>query len=482
MEPDSLNLKLNSQYSTVYVECVTQVWDYYLQQANIKFKPVVWIGDDRQKMEYSKADFVFYSRLDVINQQVVFDNYSDSSVIDSSLVNDEILVRMYDRFSLNQLTDRSILERLNLWNLKFWHFIFSTYKIDAIVFPETPHIPYSYAGFILANKLGIKVVYSATIPLKGMSYFTNSLANYNYFKEDRYFRLEKENDNQTAYREKLAKDFGFSRGKSNSKSISFFIFLLRSLKTILIHLVFFRKHEYAYLLNNKLRVLYSSRYYYELLKRGSYKLKQKRFYLKNSYKIDKIANKIIVVFAMHFEPEMALLPLAGNNYDQMIIIKKLSNWVGNKGLLYIKEHPWQFDYEKNLGFNRGLDFYKQLAKLENVRMVRLDEDIIGAIDKIDIVSTVTGTIGWEAFLAEKPVLVFSNPWYFGLPLVHYFDSSVSIENFIKTCNAQKERIDYISVYNQIAGMPKFSLRWPDSLNLQELQYNAMQIKNLLHIQ
>ena len=447
---------------TVYCECVNPMWEEYLKAGPLKYQPVVWIGGPA----FENRGFDFFNRENAINQKIEFPREEGKETNFDDLLENEILIRMYDRFSLQPITDDTLITRLNRWNFEFWDYIFKKYKIEALVFPETPHVPYSYAGYLLARKIGIKIRYTATLPFRALTYILDSGENYNYF-QGVYLLNDKTGLDQQEFYNKIRTEYGFKKGYAKVKPISFGSYLYNSIKNITKNFILGKKHRFAQIYKNKLAEISLAKYQFELFKRSLKKKKNKKFYQANVVKSVSENNKYKVVFALHFEPEQALLPLGGENYDQMQVINQLSSWLGDQGELYIKEHPWMFYYDRR-GFVRGKSFYQELMKMNNVKLLDLDFDLSGNIDHFNFIATITGTIGWEVFLRKKPVLAFSKPWYFGLPLIYKFDGKKSPELIIKMVHDQNERIDYKGIYTTLSTVLKFSVS--SVLNKSEEEY------------
>ena len=152
---------------------------------------------------------------------------------------------------------------------------------------------------------------------------------------------------------------------------------------------------------------------------------------------------------MHFEPELAVYPLAGENFNQFEIIKELSSKLGDKGIIYIKEHPWVFDYSKPKGIIRQKHFYEGLINLKNVKILDYTADVSKLIDEMDLMVTLTGTIGWEAFLKKIPVLYYGYPWYASLPCTTKYYEDMDIEDYINQCMNKFPYIDYKKIYENM---------------------------------
>lgn len=465
---------MNETINSVYCECVNPMWEEYLNASPIKYKPVVWIGGPA----FRKYDFDFYNREDAINQKIDFprENIDENSY--KELLNNEILIRMYDRFSLQIITDDTLIDRLNTWNFEFWSYIFDTYKSDALILPETPHVPYSYAGYLLAKQRGMRILYTATLPFRDLTYFIESGENYNFFRNQSFLSGNTENNENENYHNKVIADYGFKKGYVKINPVSYSRYWYNSLKNIIKNFVLDKKHRFAQIYGNELNMISLAKYQIELLKRSIRKKRNKDFYQANVIQSIPDNQKIKVIFALHFEPEQALLPLGGENYDQMRVINQLSRWLGDEGELYIKEHLWMFYYDRR-GFDRDLDFYKELLKMKNVKLLDLSFNLTGEIERFDFIATITGTIGWEAFLRKKPVLVFSKPWYYGLPLIYKFDKTKSAKDILQMANEDKSRIDYQSIYEELGNMLRFSVSSVFNKTQEEYRDHAiLLLKNL----
>jgi capsule polysaccharide export protein KpsC/LpsZ len=64
-------------------------------------------------------------------------------------------------------------------------------------------------------------------------------------------------------------------------------------------------------------------------------------------------------------------------------------------------------------------------------------------------ATLTGTIGWEAFLEKIPVISFGFPWYGGIPCVQKYTKQLNIMEFQEETRFKFEKIDYEAIYNRL---------------------------------
>lgn len=117
-----------------------------------------------------------------------------------------------------------------------------------------------------------------------------------------------------------------------------------------------------------------------------------------------------VVFFLHYQPERTSLPEGYQYAQQWLAIRALANSLPDGYRLVVKEHPSTFRYYFNPGF-RSLDFYRNIAGLPNTSLVPLDVTPFALIDRTAAVATITGTVGVEAIVRGKPVIVFGAAQY-----------------------------------------------------------------------
>ncbi len=88
--------------------------------------------------------------------------------------------------------------------------------------------------------------------------------------------------------------------------------------------------------------------------------------------------------------------------------------------LYVKDHV----------STRGrwpLSFYRSIKDCFGVRLIDPDADVPSLIKHAEAVAVITGTMGWEAALFEKPVLTFGNVFFNVLPQVRYLGATPKTE-------------------------------------------------------
>ena len=76
--------------------------------------------------------------------------------------------------------------------------------------------------------------------------------------------------------------------------------------------------------------------------------------------------------------------------------------------LVVKEHP------RSIGF-RPFGYYEKLLEIPNVRLAEPLLPSIAIVREAALVAVISGTIGLEAAILGKPVLLFGRPAYAALP-------------------------------------------------------------------
>jgi hypothetical protein len=122
-----------------------------------------------------------------------------------------------------------------------------------------------------------------------------------------------------------------------------------------------------------------------------------------------------VFFPLHFQPEATTLIYGKWYVDQTSLIENLSKSIPISHMLYVKVHPSGYG-------NKSLNFYKRIKKLPNVRLISPHENTFKLIKNCSLLTTITGTAGWEATLFQKPVVTFGNIFY------NVFEETVKIQN------------------------------------------------------
>lgn len=436
---------MSKSYNTVYLECKSKLWEAYFSLPEHDFVPKLVISDTKilNSIEVLDIECIERSLICNLEYEVDYEFTTNEGDILHELLTNPILDRMYFRMSLNYYVPKDFADALTRGYSKIWFYLIKTRKLEALVLNEMAHLPYSFIGYLIFKRLNYKVVFSSTFSFLGRSYFLNSYKDYEFFKRfgnrDYFFCENPTNESKLAHEEFIK--ILHSSPKSRRTRFVFLKQQFVSLRNILFP-GFATRSKFRWVIDGQL--LYpSTRYFYLIAFQKTLKRKSmETFYLRNSVMRVKDSNKIKVLFALHYEPELAVYPMAGNNFDQLELIKKLSSKLGEFGELYVKEHPWVFEPTKIKGIIRQKIDYSAIKDLGNTTLLDFRVSSSSILDQFDCVVTLTGTIGWEGFLLGIPVIHFGYAWYGGLPGTTLFEENLDILEFINISKTDLRRVDF----------------------------------------
>lgn len=119
--------------------------------------------------------------------------------------------------------------------------------------------------------------------------------------------------------------------------------------------------------------------------------------------------KNYIVYPLHYHPESSTSILA-NYYDELNLIKNIAFSLPSGKFLVVKDHISAY------GFN-SIDFYRTVAALPNVYIANPHVNSKELVKSSIGVMTLTSTMGYEAIILHKPVVVFGNVFYENYPNV-----------------------------------------------------------------
>lgn len=155
-----------------------------------------------------------------------------------------------------------------------------------------------------------------------------------------------------------------------------------------------------------------------------------RFYHNNAITPD--LNRKFIYFSLHVEPEAVILARVGLD-NQLLLIKMLSEAIPQDWVIYVKEHPHQLKinnpegsyFINNIDYYKSIDFYKELVKMKNVRLVDLKVHPKELTIHSQAVASIGGSISTEAWLLKKPAINFCPKQAFGAKL----SNSLGVESY-----------------------------------------------------
>jgi len=111
-----------------------------------------------------------------------------------------------------------------------------------------------------------------------------------------------------------------------------------------------------------------------------------------------------IFFPLHFQPEISTIFYGKWYNNQTALIEQIvrSMPVGYK--LYVKEHSFGYG-------NRNPSFYREIKKYANVRLISPYSNSQDLIRKSSLIITITGTVGWEGIMLQKPVIALGDVFF-----------------------------------------------------------------------
>ena len=157
-----------------------------------------------------------------------------------------------------------------------------------------------------------------------------------------------------------------------------------------------------------------------------------RFIRKNGVTISDVEGYKILYFALHLEPEIALISYSPEFSNSMEAITWISKSLPSDYMILVKEQALSYGI-------RSRWYYNQLCKMPNVLVVKPNIESLDLINRSDIVATITGTIGQEAVQNLKPVLSFGKH-----QVINYLPTVKYVASYSETREAINEIMKYDS--------------------------------------
>lgn len=242
--------------------------------------------------------------------------------------------------------------------------------------------------------------------------------------------------------EKIEPDYMKINGLDDLKLIKRYLRLDR-LKTIFLLLVHARDDSYhSFQIGNPIK------HYANLFKRNVAR-KIKSIWLRNYYDIS--ADEQYLLYPLHFHPESSTSILAGAYLNEYEVIRNMAFNMPEGVFIYIKDHKSAYGFP-------SLDFYNNLKKLPNVRVIHPNENTKELIRKSLGVVTLTSTVGYEALLMGKRVFLFGTVFY------EFHKNVVKIEDPLKFFDLIRSNI-----YEDVVVSPEYTRQFVAAYYLSTLK-------------
>lgn len=123
-------------------------------------------------------------------------------------------------------------------------------------------------------------------------------------------------------------------------------------------------------------------------------------------------NEDFCFFPLNAEPEITLYLYAPFRLNQIETARHIARSLPVGFKLYVKDHPVMYGY-------RTRKYYKELKKIPNVRVINSQISGYEIMKKAKLVTTISGTAGWEAVVLKKPVITFGDVFYNKISMVKH---------------------------------------------------------------
>lgn len=353
----------------------------------------------------------------------------DSDILAKMVVYEPEILKMMDRDGTELY---HIREEKYLKHLQYWNYILDTKEIDLFVLPHIPHLVYDYIIYCLCKIKKIKfigaqylfvpnyqyLIQDINVPIDDFENIYNDCVNmYKNVSEDeiklpkhvdkvyqQYAQLEPTSNTDTLH-ECMHSDEWFECLNENGKTRN--NAQINKKRTEIVNFLQKNICSYDYDFMKKIERLFN----YERAFREPYCY----FTMYNDRQSKIESDDKYIYVPLHCQPEASTSPVGGVFVNQLLMIKMLSFYLPEGYFLYIKEHPAQitsgsFEQEKGKYHytGRSVEFYTEIAKLKNVKLISLKENTYKLIKNSMAVASVSGTALLEGAFLGKPGLIFSS--------------------------------------------------------------------------
>jgi hypothetical protein len=425
----------------------TDLWFDVIDDLNVLYNisPQFFIGDKESGIRLKRK-----YNIDVMTRNELFNmrgNYLDKK--HDRVMNFELLEKIaYAESILNEMLSRYTTGKLDYNSMRQYYLdsvelifdIIQRNEVDLIVCGSPPHRYHDYLFYVVSKALNIKfITYEFTLVNNG-AYMMSSLEDRSSVFLSKHTKEYNPSDIALKYYDeiiaekvKINHNYISKEGPNsivNKNVASFYIPNYISILFIFKLLIFWR-----FLKKDESKILsYGGEFISKVsnptilsvvvnkIKNVNKIKKCISFYKNNSVYINKCDSYIL--FAANFQPERSTCPDAGYFSDLKLAIDILYKGMPEGMYLYYREHPTTFKILDAIGSPRTLKFYSDLKiKYPKLKFISTDENMIDLIESSAVVSTATGSVGWEAILNNKPVFIFGDVWYRSAPNVFYIENN-----------------------------------------------------------
>jgi len=378
------------------------------EKVNIEY---LIVQADDKKIDELKSSY----RIKNILSRERFDEYTEQHEreLDYKTIEKFRESQLNSEYYQSRFSDDVSLKQYRYFNaLSFWIDIFTKENISAIVLEGREHGA-NYDGLALdvAKECDVSAFIFETHMLRREEENVKSVrAVFDYGLKSRVsidqsrFNLEKvDMQNYLFYPEKIKTELK-KRGKTFKEFLKMLFPLHAFIALRMVLKIIFRKSIFMHGFNI-----------------SPYKILQNIFHvgrLRKRYDtvcVDLDTSKKYIFYALHFDPEASIMSRTILS-NQLIIIKQLSEALPAGWILYVKEHPIQFEayhpgrwfYLISMDKYRTVDFYNEISKFDNVCILNNKINSREVIESATAIATINGTIALEAMSYNAPLILFGH--------------------------------------------------------------------------
>lgn len=439
----------------VYICCNTDPWLKVAQRLKDEYgyEPVYWSGRADQQIEGEKdvkqlfPNVIYHSYenswRNIFCEEI--EEKAKSTYIDVDFLRqfgeEELLaMKMCDRQDVDGTSFNFMERQRNFRNyIRKWQAFIDVYHPELVVSPFPPHQVYDFALYLLCKYYKITYVFCSNTAFKGRFFATKDHKTIGGLFKDDYLKFLDRADTLNVIPQDILDNYNTLKRNYNEGVPSFMAMhkevdrhsqgIVNLFKKFLADSKHGKGKQSAFEVikdgmnfNGKKRGVSLEKSHYSFWDYCLYKLessKQKKelsSYYGNLVVKPDFTQKYILL-GLHYQPEATTCPMGDIYVDQRLCVDELLKNTPSDYLIYIKEHPTQF-YQQFLGqTNRNKEFYDDLNAIPRVRLISSDEPTFPLIQHAQAVATITGTVGWESIVYQKPTIVFGHSWYENCPLV-----------------------------------------------------------------
>ncbi len=321
-----------------------------------------------------------------------------------------------------------------------WYNVLVREEISLIIAPSIPHRVFDYVIYVLSKKLKIEYITFKMTSWPGYILPTRSIESISFLENNELLRNERLPLVVEEFCERITSDYKkaepyYMRQQKTTFDDGLVSKISKNIKEGKVlnkvswlfndSLVYWKKKDKllsdSYYLNIEKIILKS--------KGNSSKKKLRNHYWSLCEDVD--FNLKYIFFGLHYQPEETSCPSGGIFVDQKLVIESLIQATNDDTFIYVKEHISQFHPEMEGETGRSKHFYDYFKRHPRVKFIKETVNSFELIDNALAVVTLTGTIGIEAALRGKPVIVFGYAWYRGVSNVFYPQSLEELRKIIK---------------------------------------------------